>query len=180
MSSGGVGRLPPRDRTRTASPGVLGRREHLADPIRRQPSAEQVDLDDSERRCRPGAHRGPASARSTRAAGTADPFGQHGFWRMSPGGRSLVHADGTPALLVADTAWALPWRATADQVRSYARDRQAKGFNAVLLMTVQPDMRATGPRDRTADEGFDVGFEDLPAGHLTELHARRTSSTSTG
>ena len=41
-------------------------------------------------------------------------------------------------------------------------DRQAKGFNAVLLMTVQPDMRAVGPRDRTADEGFDVGFEDLP------------------
>ncbi|WP_327432063.1 DUF5060 domain-containing protein [Streptomyces sp. NBC_01236] len=42
------------------------------------------------------------------------PFRRHGFWRMSPGGRSLVHADGTPALLVADTAWALPWRATVD------------------------------------------------------------------
>ena len=34
--------------------------------------------------------------------------------------------------------------------RVYAADRQAKGFNAVLLMTVQPDMRAVGPRDRTA------------------------------
>jgi hypothetical protein len=99
-----------------------------------------------------------------------NPFYAHGFWRMSPGGRSLVHADGTPAILAADTAWALPWRATPDQVREYAADRQAKGFNAVLLMSVQPDMRAVGPRDRTQDEGFGVGFEDLPAGHLNQLN----------
>ncbi|MET7488477.1 DUF4038 domain-containing protein [Streptomyces sp. NPDC005538] len=102
----------------------------------------------------------------------ADPvhrFEEHGFWRMSPGGRSLVHADGTPALLVADTAWALPWRATPDDARVYAADRAAKGFNAVLLMSVQPDMRVRGPRDRTVDEGFAVGFEDLKDGHLTDL-----------
>jgi hypothetical protein len=97
-------------------------------------------------------------------------FYQHGFWRMSPGRRSLVHADGTPALLVADTAWALPWRATEEQCRVYAADRQAKGFNAVLLMSVQPDMHARGPRDRTADEGFDVGFEDLASGHINQLN----------
>ena len=99
-----------------------------------------------------------------------NPFHRHGFWRMSPDGRSLVHADGTPAILVGDTAWALPWRATEDDVRVYAADRAGKGFNAVLLMTVQPDMRAVGPRDRRADEGFDVGFEDLPTGHINELN----------
>ncbi|MFI7060304.1 DUF4038 domain-containing protein [Kribbella sp. NPDC050124] len=99
-----------------------------------------------------------------------NPFYAHGFWRMSPGGRSLVHADGTPAILAGDTAWALPWRATPEQVREYAADRQAKGFNAVLLMTVQPDMRAVGPRDRTQDEGFAVGFEDLADGHLNQLN----------
>jgi len=54
-------------------------------------------------------------------------FYRHGFWRMSPGGRSLVHADGSSALLIADTAWALPWRATEAQCRIYAADRQAKG-----------------------------------------------------
>lgn len=97
-------------------------------------------------------------------------FYQHGFWRMSPGGRNLVHADGTPAILAADTAWALPWRATEEQCRVYAADRQTKGFNAVLLMSVQPDMYARGPRDRTADEGFDVGFEDLPTGHINQLN----------
>jgi hypothetical protein len=70
--------------------------------------------------------------------GETNPFYAHGFWRMSPGGRSLVQADGKPALLIADTAWGLPWRATPEQVREYAADRQAKGFNAVLLMSVQP------------------------------------------
>ncbi|HEU5098035.1 MAG TPA: DUF4038 domain-containing protein [Roseiflexaceae bacterium] len=97
-------------------------------------------------------------------------FYRHGFWRMSAGRRNLVHADGTPALLAADTAWALPWRATEEQCRVYAADRQAKGFNAALLMSVQPDMHARGPRDRTADEGFDVGFEDLSGGHINQLN----------
>lgn len=97
-------------------------------------------------------------------------FYRHGFWKMSPGKRNLVHADGKPILLAADTAWALPWRATVEQCEVYAADRQAKGFNAVLLMSVQPDMEARGPRDRTADEGFDVGFEDLPQGHINELN----------
>lgn len=96
-------------------------------------------------------------------------FYQHGFWRMSPGGRSLVHADGTPAVLVGDTAWGFPWRATPQQAKIYAHNRHGKGFNAVLLMSVQPDMRARGPRDRTVDEGFDVGFEDLPSGHINQL-----------
>jgi hypothetical protein len=97
-------------------------------------------------------------------------FYRHGFWRMSPGGRNLVHADGKPALLAGDTAWGLPWRATLEQAQVYAADRQAKGFNAVLLMTVQPDMLARGPRDRGSDEGFDIGFEDLADGHLRQLN----------
>jgi uncharacterized protein DUF4038 len=48
---------------------------------------------------------------------------------MSPGGRNLIHADDTPVLLVADTAWSLPWRATEEQCRIYAADRRVKGFN---------------------------------------------------
>ena len=101
---------------------------------------------------------------------TDNAFRRHGFWRMSAGRRSLVHADGTPAILVGDTAWGMPWRATHDHVVTYADDRSRKGFNAVLLMSVQPDMRTVGPRDRTADEGFDVGFEDLPDGRLERLN----------
>ncbi|MGL4610421.1 MAG: DUF4038 domain-containing protein [Trueperaceae bacterium] len=97
-------------------------------------------------------------------------FYKHGFWKMSPGGRNLVHTDDTPALLVGDTAWALPWRATLEQCNIYATDRQSKGFNATLLMTVQPDMNATGPRSRSEDLGFEVGFEDLPTGHLNDIN----------
>jgi hypothetical protein len=104
------------------------------------------------------------------AAPSPNRFYRHGFWRMSPGGRNLVHADGRAAVLVGDTAWALPWRATHDQCRVYAGDRQAKGFNAVLLMSVQPDMDARGPRDRTLDEGFGIGFEDLAEGHINQLN----------
>jgi hypothetical protein len=96
-------------------------------------------------------------------------FTRHGFWSIPPGGRNLIHADGRPRLLCADTPWALPWRATVEQAETYARDRQAKGFNAALLMTVQPDMDCKGPRSRTEDLGFDVGFEDLPQGTLRQI-----------
>jgi hypothetical protein len=96
-------------------------------------------------------------------------FHRHGFWHLPPGQRNLRHADGTPCILAADTAWALPWRATEEECRLYAAVRRRQGFNAALLMTVQPDMRATGPRSRTEDHGFDVGFEDLPRGTLREL-----------
>ena len=88
---------------------------------------------------------------------------------MSPGGRNVVHADGRPALVCGDTAWALPWRATPAQVTVYAADRHAKGFNAALLMTVQPDMDARGPQQRGADESFAIGFTDLVDGHINQL-----------
>jgi hypothetical protein len=101
---------------------------------------------------------------------SSNEFFKHGFLKMSPQGRSVVHADGTPFLLAADTAWALPWRATVEDVQIYAKDRAAKYFNATLLMTVQPDMDARGPRDRNLDEGFDVAFEDLKDGSLTKLN----------
>jgi hypothetical protein len=95
---------------------------------------------------------------------------RHGLLRMSPGRRNVTHADGTPFLVVADTPWALPWRATTEAAQKYAANRQARGFNAVLLMSVQPDQDARGPRSRTEFEGFEVGFEDLHEGHLNVLN----------
>ncbi len=113
-------------------------------------------------------HRGTIQA--TASPDEPNRFYRHGFWRMSPGCRNLIHADGTPAVVVADTAWALPFRATLEQAALYTKDRRSKGFCAALLMTVQPDMEAAGPRDRSADEGFDVAFEDLPTGRLSQLN----------
>jgi hypothetical protein len=119
----------------------------------------------------PGLHGMAGSFRSAPPSKEEDTiFTRHGFWQILSGGRNLIHADGTPRLLCADTPWALPWRATAEQAEVYAKDRQAKGFNAALLMTVQPDRKAEGPRSRTEDLGFDVGFEDLPDGNLQKLN----------
>ncbi len=89
---------------------------------------------------------------------------------MSAGHRNVVQADGTPFLLVGDTAWSLPWRGTVEAVTTYAEDRESKGFDAVLLMSIQPDRKAVGPRDRVSVGGFDVGFEDLPEGHLNRMN----------
>ena len=97
-------------------------------------------------------------------------FYKKGFWSILTGERNLKFRDGSSDLIVADTAWALPWRATVDDVEIYAKDRRTKGFNATLLMVVQPDMGARGPRNRSVDEGFGVGFEDLHEGHINLLN----------
>lgn len=93
---------------------------------------------------------------------------KHGLLRMSEKRRSVIHADGTPFLMVADTPWALPFRGTRESVLAYAKNRQERGFNAALLMSVQPDQRAVGPEDRSAPGGFGVGFADLKDGHLNK------------
>jgi hypothetical protein len=117
----------------------------------------------------PGLHGRDGSVVATSYAGTS-PLLKHGLLTMSPGKRNVLQADGTPFMLVGDTAWSLPWRGTPETVITYARDRQAKGFNAVLLMSVQPDRGAVGPRDRSSPGGFDVAFEDLPKGHLNQMN----------
>lgn len=100
---------------------------------------------------------------------TGTRFQRHGFLRMSPGRRNLMHADGKPMLLAADTAWALPFRATPEQCEVYAQRRRAQGFNGVLLMSLQPDMKPIGTGNRGADGDFDVAFDDLREGTLTCL-----------
>ncbi|MBA4053546.1 MAG: hypothetical protein C0490_02430, partial [Marivirga sp.] len=63
---------------------------------------------------------------------------KHGFLKMSPGRRNVLHADGTPFLIIGDTPWGIPFRATPEQVDVYASDRRKKGYNIALLMSVQP------------------------------------------
>lgn len=97
-------------------------------------------------------------------------FSKHGLLKMSPGKRNLVHHDGSPFLLIGDTPWSIPFRATTDQVTTYAADRHHKGFNAALLMSVQPDMKAEGPDARNTPQGFTRGFADLHEGHINRLN----------
>ena len=116
-----------------------------------------------------GLHGQSGSIRSTEYEGDNQLL-QHGLLRMSPKGRNVIHADGTPFLMIGDTPWALPFRGTEKSVTTYAQNRQERGFNTALLMSVQPDRQITGPRDRRIDGGFGVAFEDLPDGHLNELN----------
>ena len=95
---------------------------------------------------------------------------KNGFLKMSPGHRNIIHANGHPFVLAADTPWALPFRGTIETVGIYAADRQEKGFNAALLMSLMPDREVEGPRDRESVGGFDVAFEDLPEGHITRMN----------
>jgi len=98
-----------------------------------------------------------------------NPLLQHGLLTLSPGKRNVIHHDGHPFLVVGGTPWALPFRATVDQAEIYARDRRQKGFNAALLMSVQPDQEAEGPNARNTPKGFVRGFNDLSDGHINEL-----------
>ena len=94
---------------------------------------------------------------------------QEGLLTMSPGKRNVMHHSGKSFLVVGDTPWALPFRATKEQAKIYAADRQEKGFNAALLMSVQPDMEAEGPEARNTPQGFMRGFSDLSNGHINQL-----------
>ncbi len=94
---------------------------------------------------------------------------QKGLLKMSDDKRSIVHHNDDPFLIVADTPWAMPFRATLEQVAVYCEDRKAKGFNAALLMTLQPDKNAEGPNKRNTASGFKRAFEDLSEGHIKRL-----------
>lgn len=96
---------------------------------------------------------------------------RHGLLRMSEGKRNVVHADGTPFIVVGDTPWAMPWRSTYAHTERYAQDREQKGFNTALLMTLQPDRGATGPHSRDTEQGFAVAFSDLPDGHINQINS---------
>lgn len=95
---------------------------------------------------------------------------KQGTLKMSPGKRNITFGDNTPFLMVGDTPWSMPYRATLEQTKMYAEDRQKKGFNTALLIAVQPDQNAVGPDQRNTVGGFARGFEDLKDGHLTKLN----------
>jgi hypothetical protein len=94
----------------------------------------------------------------------------NGLLKMAEGNRNVIQHSGKSFLVVADTPWAIPFRATVDQVSTYARDRQEKGFNSALLMSLQPDMNAVGPNERNTLKGFKRAFEDLSDGHINILN----------
>lgn len=99
-----------------------------------------------------------------------NPLIKNGLLKMSPGKRNITHANGKTFLMIGDTPWALPWRGTFESVRIYAENRQERGFNMALLMSLMPDRGVDGPRSRIELGGFDVAFEDLKDGHINDMN----------
>ncbi len=116
-----------------------------------------------------GLHKKTGHFNSTTYAGS-NRLLKNGLLEMSPKARNVVHHSGKSFLMVADTPWAIPFRATKGQVAVYAKDRQEKGFSTALMMTLQPDMKAEGPNERNAEQGFKRAFDDLSSGHLNHMN----------
>ena len=55
----------------------------------------------------------------------------HGDLQVSPNGRYLQHADGTPFLYLGDTAWELLYRLDERQAEMYMENRRSKGFTVI-------------------------------------------------
>lgn len=95
---------------------------------------------------------------------------KNGPLKMSKDHRSVVQHSGKSFLVIADTPWAISFRATKEQVETYANDRHEKGFNTALMMTLQPDTKAKGPNERNTEQGFKRAFEDLSDGHINQIN----------
>ncbi|MBN1420528.1 MAG: DUF4038 domain-containing protein [Planctomycetes bacterium] len=81
-----------------------------------------------------------------------NPLRRHGSLRVSPNGRFLEHADGTPFLWIGDTAWAAPMHATLDdEWKIYLEDRRAKGFTAIQIFCASD---WSGDKDRDGNVPF--------------------------
>ncbi len=74
-------------------------------------------------------------------------FDQHGPLRVSSNRRFLEHADGTPFLWLADTAWSGPLLSTSDEWADYLRERVRQGFSAVQWVATQYLAAPDGDRE---------------------------------
>ena len=69
-------------------------------------------------------------------------------------GDRLLDADGTPFLVQGDAAWSLIANVTYEEAIAYLDDRQAKGFNTLIVSIVEHLFSRQAPRDRAGNEPF--------------------------
>jgi hypothetical protein len=76
--------------------------------------------------------------------------------RVEPGARYLVDASGQPFLLNGDTAWSLIADLTREDAELYLRDRQARGFNTLLVNLIEGKFSRNAPANAYGDRPFRV------------------------
>ncbi|MBO4443790.1 MAG: DUF4038 domain-containing protein [Bacteroidaceae bacterium] len=85
-----------------------------------------------------------------------------GSWllQVTPDGRFLRHADGTPFFYMGDTGWLLPEKLNKEEVCTYLDALQANGFNVTQVQTVcgVPCTNAYGKQSHPA--GYDFSAVD--------------------
>jgi len=75
--------------------------------------------------------------------------------RVSPNGRHFVDRDGRPVFWLGDTQWELFRLFRRPEALQILRDRQAKGFNVVLIMLLGVDMTRAGGDDKAPHVNVD-------------------------
>ena len=102
----------------------------------------------------------PAPSRSTAWPKATFPL------RIAAGRRHLEDAAGQPFLLHGDTAWSLIAQLTREDAATYLRDREARGFNAILVNLIEhrfssrPPANAYGHRPFLTPGDFATPGED--------------------
>ena len=84
-----------------------------------------------------------------------NPLYRHGAIRVSENGRYFVHADRAPFFWLADTAWNGVMKSSANDWKTYLRDRMAKGFNVVNIMAIPHRACKADADGRTAFTGVE-------------------------
>ncbi len=74
--------------------------------------------------------------------------------RTEAGKRYLIDAQGNPFLVHGDTAWSLIVQLTDAEVDQYLNDRQAKGFNTLLVNLIEHHYADSAPRNAAGDAPF--------------------------
>lgn len=91
--------------------------------------------------------------------------------RVEAGKRYLVDAQGKPFLIHGDSPWLLITNLTREQVVQYLDDRQAKGFNTLLVELIERNHSVNQPANIYGDFPFTAGNEFSPAVEAYFSHA---------
>ena len=100
-----------------------------------------------------GGHEGAFEV--TAAAEPPTPFLRHGAVHLSSDGRHFAHADSTPFLWLADTAWNGALKSTDDAWDEYLADRVQKGFSAIQFVSTQRHATRANAEGEVAYAGFE-------------------------
>jgi hypothetical protein len=95
---------------------------------------------------------GPASSPSNSVTPGGSPAGT--AFPLKVSGRHLVDQNGTPFLMVGDSAWSLIAQLDNSDVDTYLADRRSRGFNTIIVNLIEHKFASNAPADYYGDQPF--------------------------